>query len=399
MLSPAYLIDCAEEYAFLYSQLESDICADISRRLAKSGYITKTASWQMKKLKESRAAYESIARELGRVDKQAEKVLRSTILKAAQSSLKYDDAIYKSIGLMPTSVASSKAMQDLIVAGVKKTKGVMHNLTGTTANTASKAFENALDRAYMQVISGAFSYDQALKMLLVELGEKGFQKIAYPSGTVTRLDSAARSALLTGLNQTSAQLQLARMDEMGTDLVECSAHLGARPSHAEWQGGIYSRSGNHPKYADFVATTGYGSADGLCGVNCYHSFFPFLEGVSAPSFTDILNHQGKSNDQIYEESQKQRYYERQVRDARRLCTVLDEAIRAADSEELKDTLKKEFTAASVKLKRREGKLYDFCEETERRLYSDRVRVYGFDKSVSSKAVWANKKAKAKKKSA
>ena len=396
MLSPAYLIDCAEEYAFLYSQLESDICADISRRIAKSGHITKTASWQMKKLKESRAAYSAIAASISRTDKAAAKVLRATILDAAQESLKFDDAIYRAIGLMPTSVAASKAMQDLILAGVKKTGGVMHNLTKTTANTASKAFENALDRAYMQVQSGAFSFDQALRMVIQDLGRQGYVKIAYPSGTVTRLDSAARSALMTGLNQTTAELQLMRMDEMGTDLVEVTSHMGARPSHTVWQGGIYSRSGKHSRYPDFVQSTQYGSGEGLCGWNCYHSFFPFVEGVSTPTFSrSMVGANGKTNDQVYEESQKQRYFERQVRNARLECVTLNAAMQAADSAELEEMLRSDFNAAAIKLKRREAKLHDFCEETKRRMYADRVQVYGFNKSVSSKVVWANKKAQNK----
>lgn len=396
MLSPAYLIDCAEEYAYLYSQLESDICADIARRIAKSGRITQTASWQIRKLKESRAAYEAITRELQRTDKSASKILRATMLDAAQQSLKYDDAIYRAIGLMPTSVAASKAMQNLILAGVKKTNGVMHNLTKTTANTASKAFENALDRAYMQVQSGAFSFDQALRMVVQDLGRQGYEKIAYPSGSVTRLDSAARSALMTGLNQTTAELQLARMEEMGTDLVEVTSHMGARPTHAVWQGGIYSRSGKHPRYPDFVASTQYGSGEGLCGWNCYHSFFPYTEGVSAPTFSRTqVNAQGKTNDQVYEESQKQRYYERQVRNARLECVTLNAAIEGASSEELENMLRSDFSAASVKLKRREARLEEYCEATNRRMYSDRVQVYGFNQSVSAKAVWANRKAQKK----
>lgn len=394
MLSPEYLIDCAEEYAYLYSQLDSDICSDIARRIAKSGYITDTAEWQIEKLRESRAAYAAIADEIKQMDASANKVLRASILDGAQKALKADDAIYRALGKKPANIASSKAMQDLILAGVRKTNGVMHNLTKTTANTASKAFENALDRAYMQVQSGAFSFDQALRLVIQDLGRQGYEKIAYPSGTVTRLDAAARCALMTGLNQTTAELQLARMDEMGTDLVEVTAHLGARPTHAVWQGGIYSRSGKHPRYPDFVRSTGYGSGDGLCGWNCYHSFFPFTEGISSPTFSNQQQStQGKTNDQVYQESQKQRYYERQVREARRECATLNSAIGSAGSEELKAMLQADFNAAAVKLKRREAKLEAFCEETHRTLYSNRVQVYGFNKSVSAKAVWANKKAK------
>ena len=38
-----------------------------------------------------------------------------------------------------------------------------------------------------------------------------------------------RRCVLTGVNQTSAKLQVARMDEMGCEFVELTAHEGARP--------------------------------------------------------------------------------------------------------------------------------------------------------------------------
>ena len=69
------------------------------------------------------------------------------------------------------------------------------------------------------------------------------------------------------------------MDELDIDLVEVTAHAGARPSHQEWQGQIYCRKGSHPKYKNFEEATGYGTGDGLCGWNCNHSFFPYVEGA------------------------------------------------------------------------------------------------------------------------
>ena len=38
-------------------------------------------------------------------------------------------------------------------------------------------------------------------------------------------------------------LQLARMEEMDCEFVEVTAHEGARPTHAVWQGGVYHRGG------------------------------------------------------------------------------------------------------------------------------------------------------------
>jgi hypothetical protein len=60
--------------------------------------------------------------------------------------------------------------------------------------------------------------------------------------------------------------------------VETSAHIGARPEHEEWQGQIFSRSGNNKKYRPFSVCE-LGSVTGICGINCKHSFYPYFEGM------------------------------------------------------------------------------------------------------------------------
>ena len=163
-------------------------------------------------------------------------------------------------------------------------------------------------------------------MAIKELSSKGIESITYPSGHVDHLDVAVRRAVLTGINQTALKLQEARADEMGCDLVEVTAHAGARTgigiaNHAGWQGKIYSRSGTHSKYPDFQEKTGYGSGAGLGGWNCRHSFFPFFEGISEPAYTEKeleeLNapkyeYNGQKLTE-YEATQRQRYIERQIR--------------------------------------------------------------------------------------
>ena len=85
-------------------------------------------------------------------------------------------------------------------------------------------------------------------------------------------------------------LQLSRMEEMDCEFVEVTAHEGARPTHAVWQGRVYHRGGavvhDGERYEDFEAATGYGTGPGLCGWNCRHNFYPFYPGVSVHSYTD-----------------------------------------------------------------------------------------------------------------
>ncbi len=394
MLTPAYLMDVPEMLVDIWAQLEQDIVGDIARRLVKTNSITASAGWQIQKLRDMRIMQEDIAREVARLSARSQKEVAQLVTQACKDGLKYDDAIYDKMGLTPTPIAASQALKDIIQAGIRKTNGLMVNFTNTTANTATRAFENALDRAYMQVQSGAFSYEGALSRVIKDLGAQGIEKIAYPTGHVDHMDVAARRALLTGLNQTTAELQLARMDEMGCDLVEVTSHSGARPSHAEWQGQVYSRSGRTHGYDSFDVT-GYGSGDGLCGWNCYHNFFPYFDGLSTRTFErDPAARLGKSNEQVYDESQQQRQYERGVRDAKRECVALNTAAQATNDPELQASLASQFTGASVKLKRREAQLNAYCEQTNRTRLREREAAYGFNQSVSSKAVWANKKAQA-----
>jgi hypothetical protein len=153
------------------------------------------------------------------------------------------------------------------------------------------------------------------------------------AGHADRLDVAMRRAVLTGVSQTSGELQVARATEMGVDLVQTSAHIGARPTHQVWQGRIFSRSGTSSKYPDFVQSTGYGTGEGLCGWNCRHSFYPFFPGISQNAYHAATLH-SMENQRVtykgtsltaYEASQIQRALERRIREWKRQRDALEAA--------------------------------------------------------------------------
>lgn len=83
----------------------------------------------------------------------------------------------------------------------------------------------------MDITSGAFSYQDAVRSAVKSLSKAGIDAIIYPSGHTDKMDVAVRRAVLTGVNQTAARIQTARADEMECDLVETTAHMGARPEH------------------------------------------------------------------------------------------------------------------------------------------------------------------------
>ena len=197
--------------------------------------------------------------------------------------------------------------------------------------------------------------------------------------------------MLTGVNQTGAKLQVARADEMGVAFFETTAHGGARPSHAEWQGRQFHRGGAvdymGKHYPDFEAATGYGTGAGLCGWNCRHTFFAIFPELGAPpawtqeslealNARDIEYNGGRYT--RYEISQMQRARERTVRKYKRRYLAEDAA--GADT-----------TVSAVKLRQARQELADLISATGGRADSARTSVAGFGRSESSKAMWAVKR--------
>jgi hypothetical protein len=337
--------------------------------------MTSTAAWQLQRLSESGLVYQNALRELSKLTGQSEATLKAMFEKAGVKSMTFDDAIYRAAGLNPIPLNLSPAMLNVLKSGLLKTAGEIRNLTMTTAISAQRAFVDAADLAYLQVTTGAFTYDQAIKAAIKEVASNGLTSINYASGREDHLDVAMRRTVLTGIGQTTAKVQDMRMDEMGTDLVAVSAHAGARNrgtgpmNHESWQGKVYSRSGTNPKYGNFYIITGYGTGEGLSGWNCRHSMYPFFENISYEYYNDAIRkdlaskkvtYNGHEMSQ-YEASQVQRGIERHIRDWKRQRDALE-------------ATGKDNRAEVAKVKYWQSKMRDFIRQTDMNRQSVREQV-------------------------
>lgn len=398
MLTPSQLDNLPEPMVQLMSELQDEIISDICRRLTKAQLMTPTAEWQLWKANQLTLSSREVKRRIAAKLKVSEKQLKGIYTDAVRTAIKEDEIIYKAAmaeGILSddyrdklTSFTRSKAFSNALNRGLKNTNGLMRNLTNSAAAVANRQLSDALDLAYLKVINGAFTAEQAVFDAVKKLGADGLKCVKYESGRTDQLDVAVRRAVVTGIGKTCCDMQLDLAKEMDCQLVEVSSHLGARPSHAEWQGQIYSLVKGHPKYPYFYDATGYGTGDGLGGWNCRHSFFPYFEGLSlaanAPDFSK------EENAEVYANTQKQRSYERAVRKSKRELAALDGARSSADGE-LKAKLDREFERKSVTLKKREARLAEHLKATGLLPNPSRVRVDGFGRSVSRKAVAANKR--------
>ena len=371
-LAPDYLLGAADDIVELYAKLEQEIMKDIARRIAKAGRVTATAEWQIYRAQEMGTLYSDIIAEVAKINKQSYQELDTLFNDAAVKSHRYDSLIYRAAGLSPLPINQSLPMLQVLMAGLEKTGGVMHNLTRTTALAAQQQYINATDLVYMQITSGAFDYNTAIANGIRQAAEQGAY-IYYASGHRDRLDVAIRRAALTGVNQTCARISERNAEEMGVDLVETTAHAGARPDHAIWQGRIFSLSGKSRQYPALSAPmekggAGYGDVAGLCGANCRHSFFPFFPD-SPRAYSDAqlehydrqrVNYNGQSMS-LYDATQLQRHQEREIRRWKREELMLDEV--GQDS-----------SFAAAKVKQWQARQRDLIRQTGLRRESARERI-------------------------
>lgn len=387
MLPPSSLDAMPDAFVQLAQQVEDEILQDVARRIGKMGTLTETADWQLWRYQQTEAVRENVVKLLAKYSGKSEATIRRLLKEAATEAMEREDAIYYHYNLEPTPFEESAALNNLLNAGARQTCGTWRNLTATTANTVSGAFERTLDVAWGKVATGAFDYKTAVKQAVDSLADD-MPEITYPSGHTDSLEVAARRAVLTGVNQTAGKLQEARMDEMNVEFVETSAHGGARPSHAEWQGRRFHRGGAvdylGKHYPDFEQATGYGTGAGLCGWNCRHTFFAvFPELGDPPTWTEEslqelnarnIEYNGKLYTQ-YEVNQMQRARERNVRKWKK--RYLAESAAGSDT-----------TDSAVRLKAARQSLSEFAKATGGRVDSARTSVHGFGRSASSKAAWA-----------
>ena len=381
MLTADQLDSLVDPITELYERYQVSVIQDIARRLAGLDYATSSAAWQMQRLTELGAVYENALWELSTVTGQSESVLREMFEKAGVKAMRFDDSIYRQAGLKPLPLNLSPAMAQVLAAGLRKTEGIARNLTMSTAISSQAAFVEAADLAYLQISSGAFDYQTAINTAVKNVAEQGLTVINYASGRHDQLDVAMRRAVLTGVNQTVGNLQERRMDELGVDLVQTSAHVGARnkgtgpANHESWQGKVFSRSGEKGEYKDFVTETGYGTATGLSGINCRHSFYPFFGELSENAYNQAtldqyaekkVTYQDREMS-FYEGTQKQRAIERKIRQAKRVAAAQEAA--GLDS-----------SGARAKVKALQGNMREFTKQTGIRRQYDRERA-GFTTSI------------------
>lgn len=368
MLTPSYLLHATEPAEEIAEELHINIMNRIIKRILRrvergDDYVlTALDKWQIETLQEAGFLLEDIQKEIARATDKMVVEIAEAMEDAGVKALEYDDKIYRDAGLNPEPLTQSPHLVRILQRDYEKTVGEWKNFADTTAKATQQTFIKLCDTAYHQAMTGAVSIRQAVKEAVDQLITDGVY-IDYPTGHRDTIETATARAVRTGISQATAEIQLARMDEMDVDMVLVSSHLGARPEHAVWQGQIYRRD-------ELEEKTGYGSVTGLCGANCRHNFGPWFEGMDNP----FEQYNSKENLKQYEMDQRQRTMERRIRNTkRRLMGYQTEGDQ------------KQYERTAALLQRQNAAYNAYCEYNNLKKRADRISIAKWDRSQAAKA--------------
>ena len=396
----------ADRIIALYQQLEDDILSAVIRRILKMGYVSEASKHQLEVLQAAGLLYDDIVQLIADRTDACTAQVKALFEDAGVQTVAIDNSLHEAAGALPIDIRQDSSTRQVLEAGYKKTLGTMQNLVSTTATQTQTAFIQTCDRIYMQVSSGAFSYQEAIMNALRALADTGAE-VVYPTKHKDRMDVAVRRCVLTGVSQTAAAVSLRQAEDAGCYLMEITAHSGARPDHAKWQGQLVTITGKDAgKIIDglrvfTLSEIGYGSGKGFKGWNCRHNWHAYYPGFSTPNYTQeelkkldepCISYNGKLYTE-YEVSQMQRAQERRVRAWKRRCITAQESVNSATDEATRATAQAEFDRSARYLKTNEAKLKDFCRQTGQDRDRFREQVLGFNRSTAQKAVHAAKKSR------
>ncbi len=347
MFTPSQLEQMPVALEQLFREFETRVMQDVIRRIRINDEITRSADWQIYRLVQMGQSTEYIQQELQRLLQLSEKEVDNLYEKVIEAGYSHDEKLYKAVGAEFIPFKENEQLQQLIRAVSEQTKQQLVNITQTLGfatqinnvrvfTPLAQYLQRTLDAAVLDVTSGVFDYNSVLRKVVSDMTKSGVRTVDYETGYYNRIEVAARRALMTGVKQVVNHINDNNARELNTGYFEVSWHATARPTHQLWQGRVYSRQ-------ELIDICGLGTGPGLLGWNCYHSYYPFIPGISVRQWSDEeldamnakenkLKKYGQKEYTTYEATQKQRQLETLMRKQRQDIDLLKRG--GADPEDI-----------------------------------------------------------------
>lgn len=343
------LNDLEEQVERIYIDMENELLLNIAKKLSAgkpmeidkwdevnqqplvgSGEVNE---WQLQRLKELNGLNEEnakiIAKYSGKTVEEVEKVFD----RAKEIGMTRDEALIEKgvkLGILNeiNPITDEMAVRGIIGHAIEEVLTTFNKQNNSLLVSAGDEYRDIVNKVSSQVLAGTKTTAKAMQEAVSQLAEKGLTGFTARNGARWSPEAYTKMVIRSNTQNTINSIQDERIRLSGGDYIEVSSHLGARPLCSQDQGQVFSLSGNTNSIEDLDgsrvkvrawSSSTYGKPAGIFGINCGHSRYMFVPGLSKKREMDFTK---KENDETYVEKQRQRQYERTIRNKKREIAML-----------------------------------------------------------------------------
>lgn len=319
----------------IYSELNIKVIQDIVERISEAGDLSLLNQYQINAIKEKdrKEIFQKTLEEVGYLTASMNNATKQIYTDYAYYLLKSNKQLFVYNDL---KVKLNPVQLDILNSGLKEVQDIIRNFTNTIAFASETTYVEALDKAFLSVLTGEKTFEQAIYDTYKNLAKNGV-KLTDSLGRNVQLETAIERNLRAGLQNTANRISDNLFNELGCNGYQVSAHSGARPTHEVAQGKQYALT--REDAIKYNVGYWYDTVDGepiaelWHDYNCRHDYWPIILGVSTPNYTkrelreinnQMVSYKGTKMS-LYEAKQKQHYFESNIRNTKRAIASLGDS--------------------------------------------------------------------------
>ena len=343
------LNDLEEQVERIYIDMENELLLNIAKKLSAgkpmeidkwdevnqqplvgSGEVNE---WQLQRLKELNGLNEENAKIIAKYSGKTVEEVNKVFDRAREIGMTRDETLIQEgikLGILNAIEPDTEELlvRSILSNAVEEILTTFNKQNNSLLVSAGDEYSDIVNKVSSQVLAGTKTTNKAMQEAVSQLAEKGLTGFTARNGARWNPEGYTKMVIRTNTQNTINRIQDERIQACGGDFIEISSHIGARPLCAQDQGQIFSLSGYSGYIEDLDggkvkvrpwSSSTYGKPAGILGINCRHSRYMFVPGLSKKREMDFTK---KENDEAYIEKQRQRQYERTIRNKKREIAML-----------------------------------------------------------------------------
>lgn len=343
------LNDLEEQVERIYIDMENELLLNIAKKLSQgkpmeidkwdtennqplvgSGEVNE---WQLQRLKELNGLNEENAKIIAKYSGKTVEEVNNVFDRAREIGMTRDETLIQEgikLGILNAIELDTEELivKSILSSAVGEILTTFNKQNNSLLASAGDEYRDIVNKVSSQVLAGTKTTNKAMQEAVSQLAEKGLTGFTARNGARWNPEGYTKMVIRTNTQNTINRIQDERIQACGGDFIEISSHSGARPLCSQDQGQVFSLSGYSGYIEDLDggrvkvrpwSSSTYGKPAGILGINCGHSRYMFVPGLSKKREMDFTK---KENDEAYIEKQRQRQYERTIRNKKREIAML-----------------------------------------------------------------------------